>query len=139
MAADYGSFVSNVRQRAGKGDASAARWFGFCPMGPTVWPRTRGHALGPGPRARGLDDAQNNLGLCYFVAPGLQDYDKAFYWFKKSAAQGYAPGEFDLGQCYKDGKGVAKDLKKARLWLQKAAKQGNDGARAALADLNRAP
>jgi TPR repeat protein len=58
-----------------------------------------------------------------------QDYAKAFYWFTKSADQGYASGQFGLGQCYWYGDGVAMSKEKAIYWFEKAAAQGNANAK----------
>jgi hypothetical protein len=49
----------------------------------------------------------------------------AFQWYEKSAKQGHAKAQFQLGQCYKDGEGVAKDRKKAFELFMQAAKQEN--------------
>jgi TPR repeat protein len=50
---------------------------------------------------------------------------KAFEWFTKSAGQGDAEGQINLGECYEKGKGVAKDEKKSFEWHTKSAEQGN--------------
>ncbi len=40
---------------------------------------------------RGDAQAQFPLGWCYYTGEDIaQDYQQAFYWFKKSAEQGYA-------------------------------------------------
>jgi len=57
-----------------------------------------------------------------------RDYDKAFYWYQKSANQGYASAQLNLGNMYYAGFGVAKDFNKARYWYLKAAAQGNTNA-----------
>jgi len=49
------------------------------------------------------------------------------------ADKGDAYGELRMGQRYRDGDGVPKDLVKAREWLQKAADQGQPDAAKALA------
>jgi|GEM_PF-2783162 hypothetical protein len=135
---DLDSFVANVRYHAEQGDASAARWLGFWyGQGDNGLPQDFAKAMRWDQQAadHGLDDAENNLGICYWKAPGAPDYDKAFHWFQKSAAQGYSEGEFDLGRCYQEGKGVKQDLKKAELWFHKAAVQGNEAAKVALKDV----
>ena len=45
-----------------------------------------------------------------------------------AAAKGDAYGEFRMGERYRDGDGVEKDLKKAREWFSKAADQGDKEA-----------
>ena len=56
-------------------------------------------------------------------------------WFRKAADQGYANAQGYLGVSYFSGKGVAKDKEKARLWLTKAAENGNESAEQRLLDL----
>jgi hypothetical protein len=53
-------------------------------------------------------------------------------WYAKSAAQGFAKAQYQLGKCYKNGEGVAKDVKKAFDYFSRAAKQGNADAQLAL-------
>ncbi len=56
----------------------------------------------------GIDIAQHQLGLIYVNNDGISvDYNKARYWWEKSAAQGYEPAIKDLGYLNaleKDGK-----------------------------------
>jgi TPR repeat protein len=47
-----------------------------------------------------------------------------FGWHLKSAEEGYAPAQKDVGMSYANGDGVAEDDKKAFKWLIKSAKQG---------------
>ena len=49
----------------------------------------------------------------------------AIGWFKKSAAQGYAPAELKVAENYGFGYTRPRDLRLARLWYTKAAKQGD--------------
>ena len=135
---DLEGYVSNVRYHAEQGDASAARWLGFWyGQGSNGLPQDYAKAIHWDQLAadHGLDDAENNLGICYWKAPDATDYAKAFHWFKKSASHGYSEGEFDLGRCYQEGKGVPLDLKQSAYWFQKAAVQGNDAAKQALEDV----
>jgi TPR repeat protein len=46
-----------------------------------------------------------------------QDKDKAAYWAKQSAAQGYYPGICVLGRYYLTGTGVQQDLIEADKWF----------------------
>ena len=61
-----------------------------------------------------------------------KDEKQAVYWYKKAAEQGYAKAQYNLGACYRDGKGVTKDEKEAVYWYRKAADQGNETAKWAL-------
>ena len=54
-----------------------------------------------------------------------KDYVKAVEWYQKSAEQGNAYAQANLGNCYYYGEGVSKDITKAVEWFRKAAEQGN--------------
>lgn len=71
--------------------------------------------------------AQNRLGLIYETGYGgvTPDINKAIYWYRKAAMQGYAPAQCALGGVYLVGKGsVPKDEKMAVYWYRKSAEQG---------------
>ncbi|MCQ2380638.1 MAG: hypothetical protein MJ025_06945 [Victivallaceae bacterium] len=57
--------------------------------------------------------------------------DAASY-FAKAAGQGHAESQYELGVCYRDGKGVEKDVNESRKWFSLAAKQKNQDAVTAL-------
>lgn len=59
---------------------------------------------------------------------------KKLQWQMDRAEKGSDPAQFALGMRYLEGKGVDKDLKKARKWLTESAKQGNAEAKKALAE-----
>ena len=59
---------------------------------------------------------------------------KKVQWQMDRAEKGSDPAQYSLGMRYLEGKGVPKDLKKARKWLTESAKQGNADAKKALAD-----
>jgi TPR repeat protein len=71
--------------------------------------------------AKGNADAQNRVGSCHFLN---RRYEEAFKWHTKSAAQGYAIAEINLGLLYERGLGVTKDISKAIEWYTKAAEKG---------------
>jgi FOG: TPR repeat, SEL1 subfamily len=56
------------------------------------------------------------------------DYPNANKWYRKSAAQGNADAEYNLGIAYADGYGVKQDYVKANSWYRKAAEHGNANA-----------
>lgn len=64
--------------------------------------------------------AQLLLGLQFYKLSGGTNYAEAFGWLRKAAEQGSYLGQFLLGQCYRDGLGVAKDEKESAKWLQQA-------------------
>lgn len=80
-------------------------------------------------------EAQCRLASIYqrgFDMTGLWLYeDKAIAvkWYRKAAEQGNADAQTALGNCYRDGIGVAKDENEAVKWLNKASAQGHAGAR----------
>jgi len=59
---------------------------------------------------------------------------KKLQWQMDRAEKGSDPAQYTLGMRYLEGKGVEKDLKKARKWLTESAKQGNADAKKALAE-----
>ena len=53
------------------------------------------------------------------------DYSKAVSIWRPLAEKGDADAQFNLGQAYKLGRGVATDLAKAQVWFERAAKRGH--------------
>ena len=53
------------------------------------------------------------------------DYPEAVKWYRKSAEQGYAAAQCNLGYCYKKGQGVEQSYVEAVKWYRKSAEQGN--------------
>ena len=70
------------------------------------------------------------LGVCYEggFCDIEEDHEKAVEWFRKAAEKGYGEAQYHLGNCYRDGKGVSKDIAKALEWYQKAAEEGYEYA-----------
>jgi TPR repeat protein len=67
-------------------------------------------------------DAQLSLAYMYLRGEGVeQDYEKAFKWTEKSAKQGLAQAQNELGRAYEQMK---QDYNKAIEWYKKAAAQG---------------
>ena len=61
----------------------------------------------------------------YYNGEGVQkDYKQAVEWFKKSANQGNADAQFNLGNMYIYGKGVQKDYKRAAEWFSLSCNGG---------------
>ena len=59
----------------------------------------------------------------------------AAYWFERSAEQGYAAAQRNVGLCYASADGVPRDPVGAAVWLTLAELQGTTGGEAALRDL----
>ena len=50
---------------------------------------------------------------------------EAARWFEIAARQGHTVAQFNLGQMYKEGRGVKQDYRQAAAWLRKAADRGH--------------
>jgi len=74
-----------------------------------------------------------NLGYMYMEGRGVaRDDVQAVEWFRKSAEQGCADGQYHLGKMYEAGcGGLAQDDAEALSWYSKAAEQGNAEAKEA--------
>jgi len=55
--------------------------------------------------------------------------------YTKSAEQGFAKAQFNLGRMYANGKGVPKDYEQAFYWYTQAAEQGDADAQNALDEM----
>jgi TPR repeat protein len=81
--------------------------------------------------------AQNIIG--YYIDTGTCGFDRnpqmAAEWYRRSAEQGIATAQWNLALCYEYGKGVDKDLVKARLWYSQAELRGYIKARERLEQL----
>lgn len=85
---------------------------------------------------QGNAEAQYQLGLMYDTGDVvMQDYSKAFAWYKKAAEQGHAGAQSKLGSMYRYGKGIEINHSKAVQWYWKAAEQGNQDAQYELGTL----
>lgn len=61
---------------------------------------------------QGYAPAQHELGSRY----SFKDPKKAYSWYLKAAEQGYSPAQWNLSFLYARGKGVEKNLIKAKMW-----------------------
>lgn len=62
----------------------------------------------------------------------MRIYNEAVILYRKSAEQGNASGQYNLGDMYENGKGVTQDYNEAIRWYRKSADQGNENAIKAL-------
>lgn len=53
-------------------------------------------------------------------------------WYRKAADQGNISGEMHLAECYRDGRGVTRDMAQAAQWYRRAADQGDAAAEGTL-------
>lgn len=65
------------------------------------------------------------------------DYVRAYREFKKSARRGHGWSQIKLGDMYRKGEGVERDVAEAAIWYHLAAEQGNPDAQVKLGDLYR--
>ena len=64
--------------------------------------------------------------MAYSLGKGVEmDLSVCASWLEKSALQGNAPAQYNLGRMYYWGKGVVRDSAKAMLWYRAAAGQGH--------------
>jgi TPR repeat protein len=59
----------------------------------------------------------------------LTDKKQAFYWYKKSAEQGNAEAQYNLGNMYFNGDGTLKDKKQTAFWIRKSYENGLEEAK----------
>jgi len=85
----------------------------------------------------GQADAQYSMGVYRTTGRQGMEFDltAARNWFEASAAQGYAPAQFRLGDLFRHGKGVEKNLDEAVRLFRLAAEGGYPPARNALGNL----
>lgn len=68
----------------------------------------------------GDKEAEYRLGLIYYTGEETDvDYNTAFYWFRRSALQGYALAQWQLSRMFYRGKGTAADVGKHSIGLKK--------------------
>ena len=79
--------------------------------------------------------AQFSLGAVLYY--GSEQTAQAIDWFRKAAAQGYAPAEFQMGQLYEFGFGVVQNDREALDWYRRAAGHGSAAAQRAIGDCYR--
>jgi hypothetical protein len=72
----------------------------------------------------GNPSAQCAMGDFFNVGNENTDFHKAFAWYEKSAHQGYARAQWNIGNFYVVGQVVSQDFQKSIYWLEKSANQG---------------
>jgi len=83
--------------------------------------------------------AQYALGHYYLAgkAPLAVNPAQALVWLTRAAEQQHVEAQFDVGNLFKDGVSVPRDVVRAKQWLSKAAAQGHIKAKVALQDIIR--
>ena len=78
---------------------------------------------------RGDAQAQLNLAMMYFQSNGVDQSDrKGVFWLRKSAEQGLAAAQRNLGTVYEIGLATRKNLVEADKWYTLSARQDNADA-----------
>ncbi len=80
----------------------------------------------------GLSEAQYQLGRLHQLDTESSS-EAAFGYYQRAADQGHVLAQSALGSMYLNGQGVVSDPSHARLWLEKAAQQGEGSAQWKLA------
>lgn len=80
---------------------------------------------------KGNANAFNYFGGLYSRGEGglMQNYQKANELYLKAGEHGSAGGYYNLGCAYRDGRGLARDVNKAKYYLELAAMLGDIRAR----------
>ena len=79
-------------------------------------------------------EAQQAIGEIFHYGKGTKrDFKKAFYWYKKSAKQGFASSQDLLGLFYAGGVGVKKDCGLSIKWFKYAYFNGQKSSKSNLA------
>jgi len=82
----------------------------------------------------GNAEAQFGMGLRCTIASATPDYAQAAEWYRKAADQNHHLAQFNLGQMFAQGHGVAHDETTAVMWMRRAADGGDAGAQFNLAN-----
>jgi TPR repeat protein len=59
-------------------------------------------------------------------------------WYRRAARRGDDKAQYNLGEAYKEGNSVPRNLRRAKLWLGKAATQGHRKAVKSIAEMKSA-
>ncbi len=75
----------------------------------------------------GIAVAQYTMGNYYYSGDEgySQDYEKAAYWYLKSAKGDNVKGQLAIGIAYRRGQGVPADMDAALFWMKKSAGNGH--------------
>ena len=72
--------------------------------------------------------SQYNLGLIYEYEEPFLNFKEAFYWYKKSAQQGFPEAQYRLGVAYAVGQGVDDNPLAGLMWITISFIGGNEKA-----------
>lgn len=89
-------------------------------------------------KAMGGDrEAQYRMGNFFLYGDGVSkpNYELAMSWFNRSAAQDYAPAEYQIGRMHANADGVPEDRREATQWYLKSAEGGYKWAQIHLGEI----
>jgi hypothetical protein len=69
-------------------------------------------------------DAEGQCRLAFLFKSGLQNYERAAFWYRQAAEQGHAEAQCKLGFLYRSGRGVPKNDTEGAKWYQRSASLG---------------
>ena len=130
----YEDAVTWFTKAAEQHDADAERWLGHCYRFGNGVEQNFDTALEwyEKAAAKGHAGAQYGIGIVNYKK---ERYEEAVTWFTKAAAQGDTDAEVHLGDCYRKGRGVTRDIPKAIEWYTKAAEKVDTEAAESLREL----
>jgi len=130
----YEDAVTWFTKAAEQHDADAERWLGHCYRFGNGVEQNLDTALAwfEKAAAKGHADGQFGIGVVNYTK---ERYEEAVTWFTKAAAQGDTDAEVHLGDCYRKGRGVTRDIPKAIEWYTKAAEKVDTEAAESLREL----
>ena len=130
----YEEAVTWFTKAAEQHDADAERWLGHCYRFGNGVEQNFDTALEwyEKAAAKGHAGAQYGIGIVNYKK---ERYEEAVTWFTKAAAQGDTDAEVHLGDCYRKGRGVTRDIPKAIEWYTKAAEKVDTEAAESLREL----
>lgn len=122
---DIAQAVSWYRKAADQGEAEGQAFLGRCYENGVGVPQNTSTAIKWYEKSadQGCSYGQQQLGAYYYFEG--HNMTQAFILLNKAAEQGESSAQALLGQCYRDGDGVDKNLDKAVKWYQESADQGN--------------
>ena len=147
---DYTQAAAWWRKSAEQGYAGARYWLGYCydnGYGVTqdisealYWYRkaaAQDHSTAKDRLQELESQGYHDLTAAQMYQKGKAYYDKKQYseavpWFREAAEQGHAEAQYNLGECYYNGRGVTKGWIQAVAWYRKAAEQGYADAQSRL-------
>lgn len=86
--------------------------------------------------SKALDDDCSSIYKIGEIYCDREEYTKAIYWFRLSAAKDHASSQFIIGCMYEMGRGVSVDFKLAMKWYLKAQHNGSVDAAVSIDGLN---